>query len=174
MVNDFRDFAKTPDANLAPLSVNALVMEILDLYQESQIRSELDPACPQVMADATQIRQILHNLLQNAIDASSEVQGDSAILIETKYLANNQNPEEGGLVRLMIQDCGTGFSSRVLSRAFEPYVTTKAKGTGLGLAMVKKIIDEHHARIELRNRMEGSVVVGAEVVIYFNELVRQS
>ncbi len=71
-------------------------------------------------------------------------------------------------------DAGTGFAPRILNRAFEPYVTTKAKGTGLGLATVKKIVDEHGARIELRNRMEQNQVIGAEVSIYFNQLAKQS
>jgi nitrogen fixation/metabolism regulation signal transduction histidine kinase len=80
-------------------------------------------------------------------------------------------------VRLAIADNGGGFSSRILNRAFEPYVTTKAKGTGLGLAMVKKIMDEHGARIELRNRQSnttsgtsGTDTVGAQVSILFVKL----
>ena len=79
-----------------------------------------------------------------------------------------------GIVKLSILDAGTGFAARILSRAFEPYVTTKIKGTGLGLATVKKIVDEHGARIELRNRMEQNQVVGADVSIYFNQLVKQN
>ena len=70
-------------------------------------------------------------------------------------------------MRLAIADNGGGFSSRILNRAFEPYVTTKAKGTGLGLAMVKKIMDEHGARIELRNRQSGTDIIGAQVSILF-------
>ena len=76
-------------------------------------------------------------------------------------------------VRLAIADNGGGFSSRILNRAFEPYVTTKAKGTGLGLAMVKKIMDEHGARIELRNGQSGQTgtdTVGAQVSILFVKL----
>jgi nitrogen fixation/metabolism regulation signal transduction histidine kinase len=74
------------------------------------------------------------------------------------------------LVRLSVADNGPGFSPRILSRAFEPYVTSKAKGTGLGLAVVKKIVDEHGARIELKNRMRDTVIRGARISILFERL----
>ena len=60
-------------------------------------------------------------------------------------------------------DHGTGFSDLILKRAFEPYVTTKSKGTGLGLAVVKKIADEHATRVDIVNRLENGVVIGAQV-----------
>jgi nitrogen fixation/metabolism regulation signal transduction histidine kinase len=69
--------------------------------------------------------------------------------------------------RLIVQDTGAGFPDHILKRAFEPYVTTKAKGTGLGLAVVKKIADEHGARVDLKNRIEDGVVQGAQVSLSF-------
>ena len=178
MVNDFRDFAKTPEANLMTLSINQLVNDILILYEGSPVLVTLDIHDPLVLADPTQIRQVIHNLLQNAIDASVEAHanGQFSIDVRTELLspAYKEGEAQVGIVKLTISDSGTGFTPRILSRAFEPYVTTKAKGTGLGLAMVKKIIDEHGARIELRNRMEEGRVVGAEVSIYFNQQMKQS
>jgi len=177
MVNDFRDFAKTPEANLQPLSLNDLVTEILYLYAGSPISADLDMNCPSIIGDSIQLRQVLHNLIQNAIDSSIEASRNESfsILVKTELLPYPKNSEIGiGIVKLSVIDAGTGFSARILNRAFEPYVTTKAKGTGLGLAMVKKIVDEHGARIELRNRMNEDVVIGAEVSIYFNQLVKQS
>jgi nitrogen fixation/metabolism regulation signal transduction histidine kinase len=76
-------------------------------------------------------------------------------------------------VRLSITDSGTGFPAKILARAFEPYVTTKTKGTGLGLAVVKKIVDDHGAKIEIRNRMHGDTVVGAQVSILFMNLAKE-
>jgi nitrogen fixation/metabolism regulation signal transduction histidine kinase len=70
-------------------------------------------------------------------------------------------------VRLVVLDHGTGFPEHILKRAFEPYVTTKARGTGLGLAVVKKIADEHGARIELSNRTVDGAVAGAQVSLSF-------
>ena len=177
MVNDFRDFAKTPEANLQALSLNDLITEILYLYEGSPVSADLDIKCPEIIGDSIQLRQVIHNLIQNAIDASIEAHAnaDFSILVKTELLPYPKNSEVGvGIVKLSVIDSGTGFSARILSRAFEPYVTTKAKGTGLGLAMVKKIVDEHGARIELRNRMKEDVVIGAEVSIYFNQLVKQS
>lgn len=77
-------------------------------------------------------------------------------------------------VRLTISDCGSGFPAKILARAFEPYVTTKSKGTGLGLAVVKKIVDDHGAKIEIRNRMQADVVVGAQVSILFMNLAKEA
>jgi nitrogen fixation/metabolism regulation signal transduction histidine kinase len=174
MVNDFRDFAKTPEANLQSLSVNNLVIDVLGLYEGSPVKADLDASCPLILADATQIRQVVHNLIQNGIDASVEAHQNNqfSILVKTEFLPYPASANAGaGIVKLSILDAGTGFAPRILSRAFEPYVTTKAKGTGLGLAMVKKIVDEHGARIELRNRTKENQVVGAEVSIYFNQLV---
>jgi nitrogen fixation/metabolism regulation signal transduction histidine kinase len=75
-------------------------------------------------------------------------------------------------VRLTVSDNGPGFPARILTRAFEPYVTTKARGTGLGLAMVKKIVDEHGARIDIRNRVKaGEAIEGAQISILFLQLV---
>jgi nitrogen fixation/metabolism regulation signal transduction histidine kinase len=176
MVNDFRDFAKTPEANLQNLSINNLVIDVLGLYEGSPVKADLDKLCPEISADPTQMRQVIHNLVQNALDASLEAHKNSefSILIKTEFLPSPTNSSsELGIVKLSILDSGAGFASRILSRAFEPYVTTKVKGTGLGLATVKKIIDEHGARIELRNRMDQNHVIGAEVSIYFNQLVKQ-
>jgi len=174
MVNDFRDFAKTPEANLQSLSINNLVVDVLGLYEGSFVKADLDASCPLILADATQIRQVVHNLIQNGIDASVEAHQNNqfSISVKTEFLPYPESANAGpGIVKLSILDAGTGFAPRILSRAFEPYVTTKAKGTGLGLAMVKKIVDEHGARIELRNRIEENQVIGAEVSIYFNQLV---
>jgi nitrogen fixation/metabolism regulation signal transduction histidine kinase len=77
-------------------------------------------------------------------------------------------------VRFSITDSGAGFPAKILARAFEPYVTTKTKGTGLGLAVVKKIVDDHGAKIEIRNRMQGDVVVGAQVSILFMNLAKEA
>ena len=166
LVNDFRDYARLPAAELKPVDLNALVMDVLQLYEgESQsvpVRAELDAASPRVMGDAQQLRQVIHNLLQNAQDASELAQAatsgdDRSIVVRTQY------QRTAGRVRLSVLDCGSGFPEHILKRAFEPYVTTKAKGTGLGLAVVKKIADEHGSRIDIVNRVTDGTVLGAQV-----------
>ncbi|CAJ94751.1 Signal transduction histidine kinase NtrY involved in nitrogen fixation and metabolism regulation [Cupriavidus necator] len=183
MVDDFRDYARTPPAVLQSLQLNSLVAEVLHLYgiddpavhEHPVIHPTLGTALPEIKGDPTQLRQVIHNLLQNAQDAATEnvAAGRAAphITLNTETVEYKDSAGENRqAVKLTIADNGPGFAPRILSRAFEPYVTTKAKGTGLGLAMVKKIIDEHGARIEMRNRMEGAEIVGAQISILFVKL----
>lgn len=176
MVNDFRDFAKTPTPQLKPVSINMLTSEILGLYEGSPLRTQLDPSCPKIMGDPTQLRQIIHNLLQNAQDATLEGPNPSSpVEVKTELVPYGEhNGVVQNAVRLTISDSGVGFTAKILARAFEPYVTTKSKGTGLGLAVVKKIIDDHSAKIEIRNRMQGEEVIGAQVSILFMNLAKEA
>lgn len=148
MVDDFRDYARLPAPELAPLDLNALIREVLGLYETSkaQITLVLADNLPAVFGDPTQLRQVIHNLLRNAEDA---LEGREAprIDIVTELC--------GRCARLLLVDNGPGFPPEILPRVFEPYVTTKAKGTGLGLPIVKKIIDEHQGTIEINNAPAG-------------------
>jgi len=171
MVNNFRDFGKKPSPNMAPVNLNTLIQDILGLYEGTHIEIKLDLEAPEILGDPTQLRQVIHNILQNSIDAATEIHSEPEIQIRTEtvnYVGLVNQTEK--LVRLSVADNGPGFSPRILSRAFEPYVTSKAKGTGLGLAVVKKIIDEHGARIELKNRMRETVIRGARISILFERL----
>jgi len=171
LVNEFRDYARLPAAELKPVDLNALVQEILQLYDFDNatvaVRTDLDPDCPLILGDAQQLRQVIHNLLQNAQDATETAQKASpdadraAVVLRTQWIPSVQR------VRLVVLDHGTGFPEHILKRAFEPYVTTKARGTGLGLAVVKKIADEHGARIDLTNRLADGVIEGAQVSLSF-------
>ncbi|MBP6505089.1 MAG: HAMP domain-containing protein [Rhodoferax sp.] len=171
LVNEFRDYARLPAAELKPLDINELLTDILHLYETEDtgvaVRAELDPRCPRIMGDAQQLRQVVHNLLQNAQDASASAPAESDeasprdVVIRTVWVPTSRR------VRLVVQDRGTGFPDNILKRAFEPYVTTKSKGTGLGLAVVKKIADEHGSRIDISNRIEDGKVLGAQVSLSF-------
>ncbi len=176
MVNDFRDFAKTPSPQLKSVSINTLTQEILGLYEGSPLKTQLDPQCPNIMGDSTQLRQIIHNLLQNAQDATLEGKHQAEpVEVKTELVPYGElNGIVQNAVRLTISDSGSGFPAKILARAFEPYVTTKSKGTGLGLAVVKKIVDDHGAKIEVRNRMRGDEVVGAKVSILFMNLAKEA
>ncbi|QHI98624.1 HAMP domain-containing protein [Xylophilus rhododendri] len=163
LVNEFRDYARLPTAELAPLDLNALVADVLLLYEAEHgavgVRAEYDPACPPILGDAQQLRQVLHNLVQNAQDATEAVghAEPPPVLIRTRYSESTKR------VRLSVIDSGIGFPENILQRAFEPYVTTKSKGTGLGLAVVRKIADEHGARIDIGNRTGDGGAPGAQV-----------
>ncbi len=177
MVDNFRDYAKTPPPQLTSLDLNALIAEILELYSSAEhsdaIRAELAPNLPRILGDATQMRQVVHNLLQNAQDAIAELseKREPRIVIATEAI---HYPDADGTVRtavrLSVSDNGPGFDARLMARAFEPYVTSKRKGTGLGLAVVKKIVEEHGGRIELQNRKSDP---GAKVLILLMKLSDQ-
>ena len=169
MVDNFRDYAKTPPPVLKPLELNSLIMEILDLYgglrSNEQLLTHLENDLPKIMGDATQLRQVVHNLLQNAQDATAELNGERAPHIDVRTESIRYSDADGATriaVSLSITDNGPGFDSKVMARAFEPYVTSKPRGTGLGLPVVKKIVEEHGGRIELQNRKDGP---GARVSI---------
>ncbi len=168
LVNEFRDYARLPAADLKPLDLNQLVQDVLQLYDDDgrtvKVNADLATPCPPILGDAEQLRQVIHNLLQNAQDASELMHtADFApeVVLRTQWNASSQR------VRLVVQDQGGGFPEHILKRAFEPYVTTKIRGTGLGLAVVKKIADEHGARIDLSNRIVDGTVEGAQVSLSF-------
>ena len=174
LVNEFRDYARLPAAVLKPLDLNAVALEVLALYGQAQdsglLRARLAPALPAIQGDATQLRQVIHNLVQNALDAV-EGRADGQVQLSTTQARG----EHGELraVRLTVIDNGPGFADKVLKRAFEPYVTTKPKGTGLGLAVVKKIADEHGARLRVANLHAGDeadgLLIGARVSLSFSQ-----
>ncbi|MFZ6843263.1 sensor histidine kinase [Undibacterium sp. RuTC16W] len=179
MVDDFRDYAKTPPAVLTPLNLSGLIDEVLHLYiagdGRDAIKLRLASDLPAVMGDATQLRQVIHNLLQNAQDAVADnakpdVSPQIDVVTEVvRYTSADKG--ERAAVRLSIVDNGPGFSSKILARAFEPYATSKPRGTGLGLAMVKKIIDEHGGRIDIQNRSDTN---GAKISILLLKLAPDS
>jgi nitrogen fixation/metabolism regulation signal transduction histidine kinase len=171
LVNEFRDFGRLPSAHLQLLDVNQLLSEMMPLYENDNARVpviwQLQNQMPLILGDAAQLRQVVHNLIQNAQDACQTVdQPEVHVLTDWR--------EPSSRVRLAIEDNGPGFSPAVLQRAFEPYVTTKASGTGLGLAVVKKIADEHNARIELKNKMQDDRIIGAQVSLSFRVTAQPS
>ena len=167
LVNEFRDYARLPSAELNPLDLNSLIQDVMVLYAQepsetatrAQVTTDLDPTLPLIEGDAQQLRQVVHNLIQNAQDAS---EAHAKVTLTTRWSPARKR------VKLTVTDEGPGFAANILQRAFEPYVTTKAKGTGLGLAVVKKIADEHGARLDIANLLEDGVVKGAQVSLSFS------
>jgi nitrogen fixation/metabolism regulation signal transduction histidine kinase len=158
MVDEFRDYARPPAPQLGGLDLNRLVGEVLALYEQSgtRIHAILGKNLPLVRGDPDRLRQVIHNLLQNAQDALAGSR-DPRIEVATELA--------GGQVWLRISDNGCGFPDAIIKGAFEPYVTTKPKGTGLGLAIVKRIIDEHHGTVTIENRAGKEGGRGAAVRI---------
>ena len=144
MVDSFSQYARTPEPVLHALDLNDLIREVLALYESlgPAMVVNLAAGLPPAQGDATLIRQVVHNLLQNAQDALA---GNAAPRIEIATGLRD------GRIELAVTDNGTGFPEHLIKRAFEPYVTTKPRGTGLGLSIVRKIIEEHHGEVTLSN-----------------------
>lgn len=156
MVDAFSQYARTPEPSMKALDLNKLVREVLTLYESlgSAIRLDLAPQLPPLIGDATQMRQVIHNLLQNAQDALADIP-DPSIVIVSEATAS--------AVRFTVTDNGSGFPEHLMKRVFEPYVTSKSKGTGLGLVIVKKIVEEHGGEISIANLAPR----GARVMLVF-------
>jgi len=152
MVNEFSEYARSPAPQLQRLDLNTLIREVMSFYDLPGIKTELSlakQACI-IQGDSTMLRQVIHNLLQNAQDAlvASPM---PMISVKTEVLDD--------MLVLSVRDNGTGFPAEMMSHVFEPYVTTKSHGTGLGLAIVKKIIEEHKGSIKVENVAYANVEV---------------
>jgi len=159
MVNAFSEYARTPRMEVTRFDVNALIAELCELYAHQEkplaIKLTLTADLPQIEADAGRLRQVLHNLLRNALEAT-EHQDEARVEISTRRVT-----AAGDFVEIKVADNGPGFLRDLVHQAFDPYVTSKPKGTGLGLAIVKKLVEEHGGQINARNREQG----GAEISI---------
>ncbi len=169
MVNAFSDYARAPDIDVNKFDIGKLVHEVVDLYraQESDIRITLktDSNLPEIEADAGRVRQIMHNLLRNAVEALEHRENGH---IEVDVTSAEVHGVE--VVDLVVADNGPGFQSNSLRQIFDPYVTSKPKGTGLGLAIVKKLVEEHAGTIEAVNPDEGGALIRIQLPV--NETAR--
>jgi nitrogen fixation/metabolism regulation signal transduction histidine kinase len=158
MVNAFSEYARAPEMQVTRFALNALVAEVADLYRSLDRRADigldLDQRIGNIEADRGRVRQLLNNLVTNALEALESVPKPH-LDITTKL----EQAGDAAYASVTVCDNGPGFQRELLSRVFDPYVTSKSKGTGLGLAIVKKIVEEHGGRIEADNRPEGGAQV---------------
>jgi len=158
MVNAFSEYARAPDLDINRFDLDRLVHEVVDLYrvQERQIDLHLEVAqgLPDIEADAGRIRQILHNLIRNSIEALEHTDhGRIDIVVRPEHVGSAE------MIEILVEDNGPGFQAESIGQVFDPYVTTKPKGTGLGLAIVKKLVEEHAGTIVAENRVKGGALV---------------
>ena len=171
MVNAFSDYARAPDMDIGQFSMDMLVHEVVDLYraQESGVDIVLtsDPSMPQIDADMGRVRQILHNLVRNSIEAlENATDGRIDVHVSAAEIAGVE------IMQIKVEDNGPGFKESSLTQVFDPYVTTKPKGTGLGLAIVKKLVEEHVGTIRAYNNQKGGAVISIRLPI--NEAAREA
>lgn len=170
MVNAFSDYARAPDMDISRFDFDKLAHEVVDLYraQESGVEIVLtsDPTMSLVEGDMGRVRQILHNLIRNAVEA---LEGTPHGRIDVQIAAAEIDGVE--MVQLRVEDNGPGFKAGSVSQVFDPYVTTKPKGTGLGLAIVKKLVEEHVGTIVAQNRSDGGAMISIRLPL--NEAARE-
>lgn len=167
LVNAFRDYAQAPRLSLVQLDLNQLIHDVCELYRSDHspipIRMQLDSDLPVIRADAGRLRQLLHNLLKNSLEA---LQGDPDGTVQVSTLRREDG--QGARVELVVADNGPGIPENLLERIFEPYTTEKPRGTGLGLAVAKKIAEEHGGIIDCRNALEGGAIFTVRIPLIAN------
>ena len=156
MVNAFSDYAQPVISRPKRLDINTLIRDITELHiaHLTRIRFLFDLAddLPLVMTDPAGIRQVLNNLIINASDALGDKGGE--LKLRTRI-----DPVKDNLLVLELQDNGPGFPAELLDRIFEPYVTTKTSGSGLGLPISRRIIEENSGTMRAANLPKGGAVV---------------
>jgi len=164
MVNAFSEYARAPRFEMAEVDLNKLVTELTDLYRAQlagrsvTLQVRLDPSLTGVVADRGRLRQLLHNLLKNAVEALEGTQG-GAITVTTRLALRGDDE----VAELAVEDNGPGFQRELIGQIFDPYVTTKSRGTGLGLAIVRRIVEEHGGHVEADNGPAGGARVRVEL-----------
>ena len=157
LMRDLLNFARPSKPQFAFVNINT----ILDTAMTFSLRSagsssngsslitlvkDFDENLPRTMADPMQLQQVFMNLLLNAVES---LPAGGSITVKTVYEA------PGDLIRISISDTGKGVDEELISRIFDPFVTTKPKGTGLGLPITKGLIEQHGGVIHLANNPGG-------------------
>ena len=160
MPKAFANYANTPEIKKTSISLNALVNKAASLYDnQTGVRIDLDLSgdLPELQIDKDAVSRVIINLIKNSIEAKKE-DGILNIKIKSRF------KKDEGLVRFTIIDDGSGFPEDIIDQIFEPYITTKEKSGGLGLAIVQNIIEQHEGQIFASN-VEPQ---GARITIEFS------
>lgn len=156
LVNEFSQFARMPELKPIHAQLNDVLQSMVEVYGHNHTKVkfhlELDKALPEFKFDPAQLKRVFVNLLDNAVHASEEVVSPE-ITVKTEYQTQHR------IARIYIIDNGSGIPVRDRARVFEPYFSTKEKGTGLGLPIVKSIIEDHGGVIRaLGNEPQGTKI----------------
>ena len=163
IIQDVRNTIKKGDAIWRRINLNELVTKVAHVVRPDavacscEVETSLAKDLPLIEVDPVQIQQVLVNLVSNALDAMRQTPpGERKVEIST---AGNGD----GKVRLSVRDHGTGIRTEVHERLFDRFFTTKEQGLGMGLAIVRSIVESHGGEIQAENVADG----GALLLFYF-------
>ncbi len=157
IINEILTYSRQRELQLEKVRINDWLEELLSVYPfppHIQVNKFFDPANPSVSIDKTEMQQAVRNLIGNGVEVMPAPKG-GAVTIRTTI-------PEAGWVRIDISDAGSGIPQDVLDKIFAPFFTTKARGTGLGLAVVRKVVDHHKGKVDV----ESTVGVGTTFKLY--------
>jgi signal transduction histidine kinase len=155
IIQDNLLYIKEVSPQLSESDLNSVIQEILTLYEDEiaqrniRLERNLSPLLPHLMSDVSQIKQAIMNIIKNAMEA---MENGGVLSISTYPLPEAQE------AAIEISDTGPGISAKAMHNIFNPYYTTKPRGTGLGLPITNRIIKAHNGKIEIRNKETGGAV----------------
>jgi two-component system sensor kinase FixL len=162
VIQRLRSLLRKEEAQHDPLDINNVVEESLHLMRSDLmnrrvvVSTSLEDALPAVRGDRNQLQQVLLNLVINGCDAMDGQDADRRLLVRTRATAQ-------GSVEVSIADRGAGIPVADLERVFEPFVTTKAHGLGLGLAICRSILEAHGGRLWATNNADRGATLHCEL-----------
>ena len=144
IINEILGFARTRELMLKPTNINSYIEELLSSYPfppHIEVVSHLSPDNPWVNIDTEEMKQAVRNIIGNGVE----------VMPQSGKVTISTSRTNDGFVLLSVEDAGPGIPQDVLEKIFAPFFTTKARGTGLGLAVVKKVIDRHQGKVEVES-----------------------
>ncbi len=158
LVNEFSKFTKLPETKAETYDLNSILQEIIPSLKHVKKHivfvEKLESEIPQLHIDKKQIYQVVTNIINNSIQSFETVERkNKKIEVKTKYIKSKN------IVSLEIKDNGAGIAENIKDKIFEPYFSTKKEGTGIGLTIVKSIIESHNGEIKIKNRKPHGTLV---------------
>ncbi len=154
ILKSFLNYSRLPTPQFVRVDLSDTIMRIIDIIRarsvDVEIEAHLAENLPKINADPALLAEVLHNVIQNAIDSSDE---GKTVIVETSRTS--------GGVSIAITDRGKGIPPEMLNKIFMPYFSTKSGGIGIGMAVVKRIVEAHSGKIQVQSRV-GS---GTRIII---------
>jgi signal transduction histidine kinase len=167
LADAFSRFARLPDPKLEPLKMHQVIDNAVALYASDdagavRVERRFAAEVPDVVADRTQVATAVTNLIKNAVEA---MEGEGTLTLRLRPRPPDDSYPRAS-VELVVEDSGPGISEEVREKLFMPYVTTKgSRGTGLGLALVHRIVMEHEGAIEVGDASDGGAAFSVRLPV---------